>query len=220
MITHKDQLRLLDIISKEIKKDLVCYAFGGTAMMFYGYKEETKDIDILFQTEEERTEFIRAIEKLGFKEKDSIKLYVPEKLKDKFKPLMYLRDDYRFDLFVKKIFKTIISPKMEEDLFAVQEFKHQKNLNIKVLRKEHIVMLKAVTERDKDFEDILTIVKKDKDFNWQYLVDEVIWQYERGDGWILLDTEKMLRELGKHIFIEEKYIKQLERAVEKKGIRK
>jgi len=216
MINQKDQTDLFNIISKNLKRNIDCYAFGGTAMMFYGYKEETKDIDILFKTEEERDEFLIIIKKIGFVENNPVKIYVPEKLKDKYKPLMFVREDYRIDIFVKKIFKTIISPKMEEDLFAVHEFKDKFTFKIKVLRTEHIVMLKGITERDKDFADILTIVKKDTTFKWQYLIDEVIWQYNNGDGWILFDTEKTLRELKQYIYLENKYLKQLEAIVKKK----
>ena len=76
-------------------------------------------------------------------------------------------------------------------------------------------MLKGVTERDKDFEDILTIIRKDKDFDWQYFIDEVIWQFNHGDKWVLIDVEKMMKELKKYIFIEEKYFKQIYKAADK-----
>ncbi len=209
MITYEDQMGIFDLISKRISKNIECYAFGGTAMMFYGYKDETKDIDLLFEDESSRDEFVKAIKNLGFNETTPINVYIPEKLRDKNVPRMFKREDSRFDIFLKKIFQTLISPKMKEDLYAVHDFKGKNNLRVKALRKEFIVLLKAVTERDRDFEDILTIVKKEKNFNWQYLIDEVIWQSRHGDSWVLLDTEKMLKELKKYIFIEQKYLKQL-----------
>ncbi|MBW2990829.1 hypothetical protein KY348_03925 [Candidatus Woesearchaeota archaeon] len=216
MITHNDQLDLLRLIANNISNNISCYAFGGTAMMFYGYKDETKDIDLLFEKEEDRQEFIKALEELGFEKSDPIKIYIPEKLRDKNRPVMYKRDETRFDLFVKKIFKTVISPKIKEDLYAVHEFKEENTLKINVLRKEHIVLLKAVTDRQNDFDDIKKIISKDKNFDWQYLVDEAIWQHEHGDTWALLDTEKTLKELKKYFFIEEKYFKQIYKAVKKK----
>ncbi|HII88722.1 TPA: hypothetical protein HA253_03940, partial [Candidatus Woesearchaeota archaeon] len=86
----------------------------------------------------------------------------------------------------------VMSQRMKDDVYAVHEFKENKRLTVKVLRTEIIVMLKAVTERDKDFEDILTIIKKDKNFNWDYFLDEVVWQSQNGDSWVALDTEKMM----------------------------
>ena len=209
MITYDDQMSLFELASKEIGKDVECYAFGGNAMMFYGYKDETKDVDLLFEEEDSRKEFIEAIKTLGFEETSPIKVYIPEKLREKRRPLMFKRAENRFDLFVKKIFRTEISPKMKEDLYAVHEFKGKKNLKVNVLRKEHIVLLKAITERQNDFDDIRNILEKEKRFDWQYLIDETIWQHEHGDSWALLDIEKMMKELKEYVFVEEKYLKQL-----------
>lgn len=209
MITYQDQENLFQLIADRLSQDVQCYAFGGNAMMFYGYKEETKDVDLLFEDRQQREEFIRAIHLLGFEKWSPGGIYVPEKLRLANAPLVYKKGDGRFDLFVEKIFQTLLSPKMKEDLYAVHEFRREHLLVVKVLRTEFIVMLKAVTERDRDFEDILTIVKKTKDFDWQYFIDEVIWQFQHGDGWVVLDVEKMMKELKKYVFIEEKYFKQL-----------
>jgi hypothetical protein len=209
MITHQDQMNLWNLISKKLTFDVTCYAFGGNAMMFYGYKGETKDIDLLFETEKARQEFVRVLELLGYSKISPKGIYIPEKLRDKDDPLMYQLDDARFDLFVKKIIHITLSQRMKEDFFALHEFKGKHALNVHVLRKEHLVLLKAVTERDRDFEDIITILRKEKNFDWQYLIDETLWQFEHGDSWALIDVEKMLRELKEYVFVPEKYVKQL-----------
>ena len=209
MITYNDQMDFFGIISDNLDDDIECWAFGGTAMMFYGYKDDTKDIDLLFENGASRKFFIDAIEKLGFEETSPIKIYIPEKLRGKGKPLMFKRDEFRLDLFEKEIFRTKLSPRMKEDKFAVHEFRGKNNLKVNVLRKEHIVQLKAITERDRDFEDILTILRKDKNFDWQYLIDETIWQHRHGDSWALLDMEKMMKGLKKYVLIPEKYFRQI-----------
>ncbi len=119
---------------------------------------------------------------------------------------MFKTEDFRFDLFVKKIFRTELSPRMKEDLFAFHLFG---KLTLRVLRKEQLFILKSVTDRQNDFIDIRTIVEKEKDFDWQYLLDEVFWQAEHGDSWVLLDVEKAMKELTQYVFIPEKYLKQL-----------
>jgi hypothetical protein len=209
MITHNDQMDLFRLISNNISMNIKTYAFGGNAMMFYGYKDETKDVDLLFEDEKQRSNFIKAIKRLGYEVTSPFKIYIPEKLRDKSRPLMFKRENSRFDLFVKKIFRTQLSPKMKEDLYAVHEFKGKHNLKINVLTKEYIVLLKAITERDKDFEDILTIISKEKNFDWQYVVDEAVWQHKHGDSWILIDLDKVMRELKKDVFIEQKYFRQI-----------
>ncbi len=212
MITSEDQNSLFRLIAGHLQRDLQCYAFGGNAMIFYGYKDDTKDVDLLFEEQESREEFIRVIGSLGFEKWNPGGIYVPEKLRVAHAPLVFKGESGRFDLFVGKIFQTMLSPKMKEDLYAVHDFQGKHLLRVHVLRKEHLVLLKAVTERQNDFDDIRTIVEKDTRFDWQYLIDEVLWQYQHGDGWVLLDVEKMLQELKKYLFIEEKYFQQLYRA--------
>jgi hypothetical protein len=216
MITHKDQLDLFRIISDNIDQDVECFAFGGTAMMFYGYKEETKDVDIAFKSEEDRDVFIKALHALGFEKSDPLRIYIPEKLRSKNRPLMYKRGDTRFDLFAEKIIRTQISPKMKDDRYAVHDFKGKSNLKVSVLRKEHLVLLKAITERQNDFDDVKKILSLDKDFDWQYLVDEAVWQHTHGDSWMLLDIERTMQDLKKSIFIEEKYFRQVYAAHKKR----
>ncbi len=217
MISHQDQMSLFTLIAKTLKADVTCYAFGGTAMMFYGYKDETKDVDLLFENNEERSRFVYAIKKLGYSETSAVTIYVPEKLRDPHKPLVFKKGDAeRFDLFAKQIFRTIISPTMKDDIYSVQEFKSDNTLTIKVLRREHIVLLKAITERKNDFEDIQNILKRTKNFDWEYLIEEALWQYHNGDRWVLLDTERTLRELRKYTFIEKKYLDKIYDALEEK----
>ncbi len=211
MITHTDQLGLFRLISQRIKKDIACYAFGGNAMMFYGYKAGTKDVDLCFENSSDRLAFAEAAEDLGFAESSPFAIYRPEKLRDKNRPLIYKRLDYRLDLFSRKIFRSVLSPAMRSSLFAVHEFKGNKKLVLKVLGKEHIAYLKGITDRKNDFEDIRTILEKDKDFDWQRLADEAVWQHEHGDSWAVLDTERMMKEMKKHVMIEKRFFDELYR---------
>ena len=108
MITYKDQDDLFKKISDNLKKDVECYAFGGTAMMFYGYKDDTKDIDLLFNTLEDRSEFIKVLENFGYEEFSPVKIYTPEKLRDEHKPVMYKIGDSRFALFVAIAYSSFV----------------------------------------------------------------------------------------------------------------
>lgn len=213
MIKHDEQQELFQTIAKHLNQDVTCYAFGGTAMMYFGCKDQTKDIDLLFEDVQSREKFIHAIAQLGFTETSPFKVYIPDKLREKYRPLMFSLDQIRFDLFASKIFHTTLSPGMQEEVFAVHEFREKHTLTVKALAPEHIFMLKAVTERQNDFDDIRTILEKKPNFNWQYLLDETIWQYKNGDSWVLYDVEKTLQELKEYIFIPEAYLKKLRSAV-------
>ena len=209
MITLQDQDNLLTLIAKNLSQDVVCYAFGGNAMMYYGYKDETKDVDIVFLTEEDRKNFIEVLHLLGYQKYSPGFMYVQKKLADPGKPLVFKREEGRFDLFVGRIFQTLLSPHMKADGFAVHQYNGKKILTVHVLRKEHIVILKSVTDRENDLRDVRTILTNEKHFDWPYLLEEVRWQAEHGDGWILLDVEKMMQELKEYVFIPEKYFKEL-----------
>ena len=104
MINTQDQEELFRLIADYLEKDVECLAIGGTAMMFHGYKSATKDIDLVFKNKEDRSKFIRAIEKLGYAQKSLLLLYDEKRRTNKNKPVVYSRGDERFDLFVQDVF--------------------------------------------------------------------------------------------------------------------
>ncbi len=211
MISLEDQNSLFKLISNYLKKDIVCWAFGGTAMMFYGYKDSTKDIDLVFDSAEDRNVFIEAIEELGYTKRALFDVYNGEKSRHKNAPVMYSRGDERFDLFLKNIFQTVLSLGMKKRFFARHDFTEKKSLVIYAVSKEDIILLKAVTEREKDFEDILKICATDKNISWGVITDEAVSQYEKGNEFVLLDLEQAMVRLKKYIFIKQEYFSKLYR---------
>src|SRR3989338_9484049 len=105
MIETKDQEELFKLIANYLKRDIVCIAIGGTAMMFAGYKTATKDIDLVFKSEQDRQVFVKAIELLGYKERSLARIYDEKRRQHFHKPKIYTRGDERFDLFVKNVFE-------------------------------------------------------------------------------------------------------------------
>lgn len=210
MITTEDQDALFRLISKYLKRDIQCYAFGGNAMMYFGYKTTTKDIDIIFENESERKEFVKAIELLGYKKMSIIAIYPEELAKEKAKPEMYTRGDERFDLFVKKIFQTTLSDGMKKRFFARHDFIIDTwTLSVFVLSKEDIIFLKSITRRERDFDDIKTIVEKERNINWDSIVDEALSQAKQGDHWAIIDLEETLQRLKNITFIKKQYFDRL-----------
>lgn len=210
MIDIDTQLDLFKLISRSISKDIAAYAFGGTAMLFYGYKTATKDIDLLFETKDEFNDFIKAIENLGYSKLHMKVAYSKEKQQQKGKPIMYSRGEERFDLFLKKIFGTTLIEGMKKRLYARHDFTEKENLlSINVLAKEDLILLKSVTGRENDFNDILTIVEKEKNINWGIIVDNAITQKNLGDPWIVLELEKTMQRLRSHILIKKLYFDKL-----------
>lgn len=201
MINTKDQEELFKLIAEYLQQDIECIAIGGTAMMFSNYKTTTKDIDIVFQNKKERKLFIEAIEELGYKEQTIGKVYDEKRKQHKGKPLMYTRGDERFDLFVKNIFGYEIQ-RNQENTIQRNDFLGKKELTIYILPKEELILLKAITGREKDYEDIETILEIEKTIDWKQLVEKAIKQKEK-NTWILIDLEETLQKLKKKYFIKQ-----------------
>lgn len=209
MITHEEQLKLFSEIADKLQKPVSCYAFGGTAMVFYDIKSETKDIDLLFLTQEDRIVFIEALKENNFTISSPFRVYIQRKENDARAPVMYRRYETRIDLFAQTVFRSQLSPLMQEDITQVHEFGSKRQLKMSVMNTEHIVYLKGITERKRDFEDILLITTKDKHFSWEKVIDEAVWQHEHGDDWALVDTEKTLQQMKAYMPIDKKHLERL-----------
>lgn len=207
MITQKDQNDLFMLIAKKLDKDIECIAFGGTAMMFYGYKNVTKDIDLVFNSIEDRKVFISAIEKLGYKEKNKLlSIYSKDKRIDTTAPVMFQLSDERFDLFAETIFRFKISETIFQRVEQFQDFQDKNRLRLNIISSEDLVLLKSLTDRENDFEDIKKIISLADHFDWNLVVDEA---KKQPDGWILLDLEKTLLKLKDEFDIPESVFKKL-----------
>lgn len=201
MINNEDQEQLFKLIAEYLEADVECIAIGGTAMMFSGYKNATKDIDIVFQDEKDRQIFVKAITKLGYTERSIKEVYDKKRAQHKGKPKMFSRGEERFDLFVKNVFGFKVNSKK---MTQRHDFISKKELIIKIPSKEYLILLKAITLRDKDLEDIETIIEKEKDIDWGFIVGEAIAQ-KKNNKWVLYDLEETLKKLSKKTLIKKKY---------------
>jgi hypothetical protein len=215
MISLEDQNSLFLVIANRIKKDIECVALGGTAMMYKQYKTATKDIDLVFYNKEDIDIFIKAIADLGYEQKSTIGIYSPEKNKTKNVPLVYSRGEERFDLFVKKVFKTEISKSMLDRATDLRDFTQNKRLRIRILADEDLILLKAVTSRQADYDDIEAISNNNKNLDWNLITDEAIKQAKKGDTFIILDLEETMQKLKNAILIKKEFFKKLYKAYEK-----
>ncbi|MBU1975781.1 MAG: hypothetical protein KKG59_05240 [Nanoarchaeota archaeon] len=203
MINTQDQEQLFTLIANYIDKDIICTAIGGTAMMFSGYKNATKDIDLVFDSDADRKIFIKAIEQLGYKEKSLTMVYDHKRKSHANKPKMYSRGEERFDLFVKTVFGFIMDTQLEQR----QEFIGKKDMIVNIPSPELLILLKAITRREKDHEDILTIIQKES-IDWGVIVTLAIKQ-KKNNEWILLDLEETMQQLKKVTFIKKKFFDQI-----------
>ncbi|MEK6891534.1 MAG: DUF6036 family nucleotidyltransferase [Nanoarchaeota archaeon] len=189
MIDIKQQEEILITIGNILEKKIVVYAIGGTAMMLKSIKDSTLDIDFVFNKKSDREEFIIALRKLGAKELDTTLVYG---LKNNV-PIILELSNARFDLFMNKVISSTFSEKMKNRAKQVHEF--GKNLIIKVADSHDIIIMKSVTSRTKDLEDIATIIKKDK-INWEIIIWEVKEQINLGNNLVGISLGEKLEKLN------------------------
>src|SRR3990167_5850562 len=106
MIAFKDQDDLFKLIGSELKEKTECIVIGGSAMMYYNAKEETKDIDLIFMEKEAFDDVKNALKNLEFVERKSvIKIFKHYELleKEKRKPIFMEGKNIRIDLFFKEV---------------------------------------------------------------------------------------------------------------------
>ncbi len=211
MINVTDQEELFRLIADYLDKDVECVAIGGTAMMFLGYKAATKDIDLVFKNKTGRDAFIKAIEKLGYSQSSLRFVYDEKRLESRNKPVIYSRGDERFDLFAKDVFGF----EVEFGNFVQRhDYIGKKELIVFIAPKEYLIILKAVTSREKDYEDIETIVRTEKNLDWNLVVD-IAADKRKQVPWILIDIEEKMRTLKKITFIKKEVFDRLYAAEER-----
>ena len=173
MINLEQQNELFKLIGEILKDKLECYVIGGSAMMYYGMKGNTKDIDLVFEHEKDREKVIQVLKNLGYNER-GIKVVSVIYPKKKNTPILLERDDSRVDLFVNKIINTVLSDSMKDRINSIYEYG---NFIIKVLAPEDLIITKCATERAGDRLDAVEIMKRAK-IDWVVIIKESVFQAE------------------------------------------
>lgn len=172
MISTEKQSALLLLIGKNLERDVELYAVGGTAMMFHGYKDVTLDIDFVFDDDESKSAFTKAIKSIGYRPLDSVTVYGTVSNR----PFMYTLGEERFDLFGLHVVHFIFSPGMKSRATQVHKFE---KLTVKVANPHDILIMKCATDRTKDKEDVKNILSR-VDIDWNTILDEVRTQIDLG----------------------------------------
>lgn len=194
MISIEEQQKLLLSISNKLKKQMTVYAVGGTAMMFLGIKDATLDIDLVFESKEDRNLFKEAGKIIGFKETDPVIVYgakrnIPEMLK---------LNDVRFDLFVDDVIDFIFSEDMKKRAETIHQF--NKNLILKIADPHDIILMKCATERIKDKDDARKIINSTNiKINWDLIIKEAKNQILLGKERAVFDLCCFLTDLKKDL---------------------
>ncbi|MBI4174046.1 MAG: nucleotidyltransferase [Candidatus Aenigmarchaeota archaeon] len=169
MTGHEEQLEIFKLIGKQLKKKTECWVIGGSAMLFYGFKTVTKDVDLVFNNEDERQRMISSLESVGFAKRI-------HEIRDGKAPVLMERKEERFDLFLNDIISTKLSPGMTGRIKEKHEFN---SMTVNVVSPEDIIVLKCATDRSGDRKDAADIINS-REINWTTILDEAKWQAANG----------------------------------------
>ncbi|MBI4170178.1 MAG: nucleotidyltransferase [Candidatus Aenigmarchaeota archaeon] len=170
MIGIEEQIDLLKLIGTEMKKQTECVIIGGSAMLFYGLKSATKDVDIVFFSESDRKAFIRTAEDIGFGQINRIGDYKAGT------PVIMERKNARMDLFINEIVSFRLSPGIMSRIKEKHEFG---KLTADIISPEDIILLKCATDRAGDRKDASDLIAKFP-INWDSIINESAWQTQNG----------------------------------------
>lgn len=185
MIENIDNFEILfKEIDSKTKKDVDIYIIGGAALMYLGLKKATKDIDIVTINENDYFNLDKLLKEINFQ---------ANKLSAEYRKLslseILIRDDYRIDLFNKKV-----CDKIELSLEMTKRSKiifNGKRIRCYICSKEDIFVFKCMTEREGDLEDCSNIIKSGID--WKIVEKSILEQINvcRKPVWITYINERI-----------------------------
>ena len=167
MIYKFEELTKLFIeIDGKLSTKVEFYVIGGAMLLYHNLKDATKDVDIIVDTKSEFLAIQSILKNSGFEGKVPTIEYKQVDLSQ-----IFVRDDYRIDLFHKVVCKGFsLTPNMQKRAILIKELK---NLKLFLCAHEDVFLFKTFTQRLGDIEDCLSLAQKEKALNWQAIFDEV-----------------------------------------------
>jgi hypothetical protein len=163
------------------------FVTGGAAMAFYGLKETTKDIDVVVEKRSEFRTLVSALRSLGHtRPKGGVGVtYV----RMRASAVLENADGFRWDIFERVIARKLSLSQSMIDRSRVLYDKP--TLHVRSLSKEDVFLLKSVTHRDLDLEDMRIVAESG--INWNQVKIECHAQASRsGRIWEDALCEKLI----------------------------
>jgi len=207
---------------QQLTSTINIYIIGGAVLLYQGLKPATKDIDLILPNKESYNALLESLTSLGFKRKKPTETYKKMEIN-----IILEKGDFRFDLFLQKVFKKIsLTNEMKNRAINILKIKH---LNVFLCSNEDIFIFKSMTTRKGDLEDCITLAKRG--INWDIILKEVQSQIKHSgeEVWITWIGERLdiLEDEGINIPIikeinelRDNYFKQIEKNSNKKRTKK
>ncbi len=163
--------RILEQVSTALDVKVLCWVIGGYTMILDRVKTTTKDVDIVFDSVEDATAFVRGLARMDFHQQRE--LGISYHALDAV-TIMDGPEGLRFDLFVGKVCKCLVlTDGMRR---RAKDIPLPGNLRLKVISREDVFLFKSVTERDQDLADMAMLVSPA--LRWDVIRGEIAEQPE------------------------------------------
>lgn len=172
---------LFEEIGKNLSSQVTAYLIGGENMRIKGLKSRTKDIDIVVETKEDYDLVMNAFTKLGYAPKGNVE-FSTEDLRLYPSIILQHTNRSRIDLYTKKILRTL---SLSSHMISRSNIIHFGNMKLGILCNEDVFLLKAVTSREGDIQDMATLVRmnyvgnnefQQRTFDWDVVWEEILNQ--------------------------------------------
>jgi hypothetical protein len=195
------ELERLDVVLSE---ELSIYLLGGAVMTIAGLKPGTKDVDVIVEDERVHDILVASLEKCGYH------LLQPQHLSRPYNELsataMENLEGFRWEIFVKYVTKKLALTNTIR-LRAGKIFSGGK-LTVSRLSNEDMFLMKGMTERDRDLEDMALIARTGIDY--ESVLNEYMQQSEKdqkGNIWeasLYEKCEELMEKYGVDVPIRKK----------------
>lgn len=171
------------------------FLFGGENMRIRGLKQATKDVDLVVKQSKSFNVVRKALEKMDYRQLGPKE--IPEADKRLEPSGIYVKEGYpRVDIFTGLICNRF---RLSRGMVERSEKKVFGNLELYLMCKEDLFLLKSITGREADDIDMVTLVKSGA-FDWRTVVQELYQQERLGKQHfchpVLDSIESVMAQLG------------------------
>ncbi len=184
ILKFNDLDKLFKEIDENLKEKVHFYVIGGAVMLYHGMKTATKDVDIVVDSPKEFRTVEKLLKDIGFESEIPTIEYKKIDINQ-----IFVRKDYRIDLFQRTVCKGFILSKSM--MKRAETARKLKNLSVSLCSTTDIFMFKTFTERRGDIDDCLLLAEKGMD--WNVMLAEIKDQIETSGQkvWITYIGERL-----------------------------
>ncbi len=170
--------KLFEEIGENLQRPTRAFIIGGENMRIKGLKPRTKDVDIVVENTDDYNSLMDSLTKLGYQPKGNVD-FSKEDLRLYPGIIMEHTNRSRIDLYTKKILRTL---SLSSKMISRADLADFGNLRLGILKNEDVFLLKSVTSREGDIQDMAALVNmaytrngqfRQTDFDWDIVWDEI-----------------------------------------------